>query len=65
MFLRSDEMQRLLVVASFSSEPEEIDWPSGLAISSAMVKDLLINVVHAADQPLSLAPYQVLWLDLG
>jgi len=65
MFLRSDEKQRLLIVASFSVEPQKIDWPSGLAMSSAMAKDLLTNVPHAADQPLSLAPHQVLWLELG
>ena len=65
MFLRSDEKQRLLIVASFSVEPQKIDWPSGLAMSSAMAKDLLTNVPHAVDQPLSLAPHQVLWLELG
>ena len=65
MFLRSDEKQRLLIVASFSAEPQKIDWPSGLAMSSAMAKDLLTNVPHAADQPLSLASHQVLWLELG
>ena len=65
MFLRSDEKQRLLIVASFSAEPQKIDWPSGLAMSSAMAKDLLTNVPHAVDQPLSLAPHQVLWLELG
>ena len=65
MFLRSDEKQRLLIVASFSAEPQKIDWPSGLSMSSAMAKDLLTNVPHAADQPLSLASHQVLWLELG
>ena len=65
MFLRSDEKQRLLIVASFSAEPQKIDWPSGLAMSSAMAKDLLTNVPHAADQPLLLSSYQVLWLELG
>ena len=65
MFLRSDEKQRLLIVASFSAEPQKIDWPSGLAMSSAMAKDLLTNELHAADQPLSLASHQVLWLELG
>ena len=65
MFLRSDEKQRLLIVASFSAEPQKIDWPSGLSMSSAMAKDLLTNVLHTADQPLSLASHQVLWLELG
>ena len=65
MFLRFDDKQRLLIVASFSAEPQKIDWPSELAMSSAMAKDLLTNVPHAADQPLSLAPHQVLWLELG
>ena len=65
MFVRSDEKQRLLIVASFSAEPQNIDWPSGVATSSDEVEDLLTSVFFVANQPFSLAPHQVLWLELG
>ena len=55
MFLRSDE-KAANIGCGFLSRSQKIDCSSGLAISSAMVKDLLINELHAADQPLSLAP---------
>ncbi len=65
MFVRSDEKQRLLIVASFSAEPQNIDWPSGVATSSDEVEDLLTSVFFVPNQPFSLAPHQVLWLELG
>jgi sucrose phosphorylase len=65
MFLRFDETQRILIVASFSAQPQQIDWPAASTALPVMANDLLTGTNHSTAQPMALAPHQVLWLDLG
>ena len=65
MFLRFDETQRILIVASFSAQPQQIDWPAASMALPGTANDLLTGAHHSTAQPMALAPHQVLWLDLG
>jgi sucrose phosphorylase len=65
MFLRFDETQRILIVASFSTQPQQIDWPAASMALPGTANDLLTGAHHSTAQPMALAPHQVLWLDLG
>ena len=65
IFLRSDDAQRILIVASLSAQSLQIDWPKESLVLSDMTKDLLTGVHHATAHRIVLAPHQVLWLELG
>lgn len=55
--------QRILVVGSFLSQQQQLDWPA-LATSHERAVDLLTGVQIPVDRAITLAAYQVLWLDL-
>jgi sucrose phosphorylase len=65
IFLRSDDAQRILIVASFSAQSLRIDWPVASLSLPDIAKDLLTGAHHAAAHSITLEPHQVLWLDLG
>ena len=65
MFLRFDETQRILIVASFSTQPQQIDWPAASMALPSTANDLLTGAHHSTAQRMALAPHQVLWLELG
>ena len=65
IFLRSDDAQRILIVASFSALARQVDWPALANPLPVTVKDVLTGIEHATAQDIALAPHQVLWLDLG
>lgn len=64
IFLRHDEHQRVLVVASFAEAQQPLAWPSQLPLPS-QAKDLLSGDVLACDAPLVMGAFQVRWLDLA
>ena len=65
MFLRHDAHQRLLVVASFVSHAQTIDWPDALAVKEGEVVDVLSGEGIDANTAISLGGFQVMWLELS
>lgn len=65
MFLRESAHQRILVVASFAEHCRSLPWPRELAPVPSIAIDLLTGGQSHPDQPISLDPYQVMWLELA
>jgi sucrose phosphorylase len=65
MFLRHDTHQRLLVVASFVTHTQVIDWPDALASVTGVAADLLSGEGIKTNAAISLGGFQVMWLDLA
>ena len=64
--LRESETQRILVIASFLPTAQRVsidELMGGQALDGAPC-DILTGAWHDAAEPLHLAPYQVVWLDL-
>ena len=64
MFLRHDAHQRLLIVASFVSHAQTIDWPDAVAVEGAEAVDVLSGEGIDANTAISLGGFQVMWLEL-
>ena len=66
MFLRHDAHQRLLIVASFVTHAQTIDWPDAVAVKEGEVVDLLSgDGIKDANTAISLGGFQVMWLELS
>jgi amylosucrase len=63
-YIRHGSGQRLLVIANFSSYPQEMD-ANQLRMYGASYRfcDLITNHPLTAEQPLRLEPYQCMWLE--
>lgn len=64
MFLRHDAHQRLLIVASFVSHAQTIDWPDAVAVEGTEAVDVLSGEGIDANTAISLGGFQVMWLEL-
>ena len=64
MFLRHNTHQRLLVVASFVSHAQVIEWPDALSSVTGVAVDLLSGEDIEANAAISLGGFQVMWLNL-
>ena len=65
MFLRHATHQRLLVVASFVTDAQTIEWPDALAVKEGEVVDLLSGDGINVNTAISLGGFQVMWLELS
>ena len=65
MFLRHATHQRLLVVASFVTHAQTIEWPDALAVKEGEVVDLLSGDGINVNTAISLGGFQVMWLELS
>jgi hypothetical protein len=65
MFLRHNTHQRLLVVASFVSHAQVIEWPDALSSVTGVAVDLLSGEDIEANAAISLGGFQVMWLNLA